>query len=91
MGPGPVRTCVACRRRRPQRELIRVARRPDGRVLPDVLGSRAEGRGAYVCPDKECIERAVGSGRLNRALRLAGTVPEEGLAEELGSAARLAP
>ena len=82
MAPGPVRTCVACRRRRPQEDLLRVARRPGGAVLPDAPGTRAEGRGAYLCPDPECIAQAVRSGRLSRALRLPGTAPA-GLEDEL--------
>ncbi|CAN5754943.1 YlxR family protein [soil metagenome] len=75
MVAGPVRTCVACRRRRRQEELLRVARRPQGAVVPDVPGERAEGRGAYVCPVRDCVERAVRSGRLIQALRLPGTAP----------------
>lgn len=44
----PERTCVACRRKRPQAEFVRVTRTADGwRVLP---GGRT-GRGAYVCAD----------------------------------------
>jgi predicted RNA-binding protein YlxR (DUF448 family) len=51
----PVRTCVACRQRRPQRELLRIVRR-DGGIRLDPL-RRLEGRGAYVCPDRsECRE-----------------------------------
>jgi uncharacterized protein len=75
MMAGPVRTCVACRRRRRQEDLLRVARRPEGTVLPDAPGARAEGRGAYLCPDRDCIKRAVRSGRLNQALRLPQKVP----------------
>lgn len=54
-----------------------MARRPDGAVLPDAPGLRAQGRGAYLCPDRDCIERAVRSGRLKQALRLPRTVTLE--------------
>lgn len=49
----PERSCVACRRKRPQPELLRLARTPDGlRLDPQ---RRLGGRGAYVCPDRaEC-------------------------------------
>lgn len=48
---GPVRSCLACRTRRPQTELLRLARTPAGIVIdPRRL---APGRGAYVCPDRE--------------------------------------
>lgn len=59
----PERTCVACRRKRPQGELVRVTRTAEGwRVL---WGKRA-GRGAYVCADSpECWQEK----RLRRAFR----------------------
>jgi predicted RNA-binding protein YlxR (DUF448 family) len=72
---GPIRTCVGCRRRRPQGELLRVARRPDGSVHVDA-GRRGPGRGAYVCPDVQCVVRAIDSGGLRRALKHEGALPE---------------
>jgi hypothetical protein len=65
-GHVPVRTCVGCRRLRPKAELVRLARRADGRVGRDPLGA---GRGAYVCRDAECLERALKPGRLAHAFR----------------------
>jgi uncharacterized protein len=62
----PQRTCVGCRRVRDKGDLVRIARAPGGPVLVDRTGD-AEGRGAYVCPDPECIERA--RRRLAGALR----------------------
>jgi predicted RNA-binding protein YlxR (DUF448 family) len=50
----PVRTCVACRERRPQAELLRISRTENG-LEPDEF-RKLEGRGWYVCKDKlECI------------------------------------
>ncbi|HVM34340.1 MAG TPA: YlxR family protein [Actinomycetota bacterium] len=72
-GDGPIRTCTGCRRRRPQQLLVRVARRGDGSIA---IGHGA-GRGAYVCSDRRCIERALSSGALRRALRHEGPLPEE--------------
>lgn len=66
----PIRTCVACRRRRPQHELVRVAATPEGvRLDPE---RRRPGRGAYVCPEAECLAAARRrEGRtLRRALRV---------------------
>ncbi|HEX3179406.1 MAG TPA: YlxR family protein [Methylomirabilota bacterium] len=62
----PTRTCVGCRRRRPKAALLRLVRRPDGRVDADAAGP---GRGAYVCADAECLERALKPGRLAHAFR----------------------
>ncbi len=50
----PVRTCVACRARRPQGELLRIAKNQQG-FTPDDR-RKLEGRGWYVCKDKlECM------------------------------------
>lgn len=65
----PVRTCIGCRRARDKRDLLRVARTPDGvRFDPD---ARLPGRGAYLCPDPDCIAaaRRRGAGPLRRALQ----------------------
>jgi len=63
----PTRTCLGCRRRKPKRELVRLVRGTGGNVVIDVGG--AEGRGAYVCVDGECVERALHGGRLSHAFR----------------------
>ena len=70
----PQRTCIACRSKRPKRELVRVVRAPDGHVAVDETGKR-NGRGAYLCPSRECWQRALSEGLLNRALRV--TLTEE--------------
>ena len=64
----PSRTCLGCRRTRPQAELVRLVRLTNGTV---VVGDapRATGRGAYVCPDDECLERGLSRGRLGHAFR----------------------
>ena len=62
----PTRTCLGCRRRRPKAEMRRLVRRADGRVEADAT---AEGRGAYVCADLECLERALRPGRLTHAFK----------------------
>jgi hypothetical protein len=64
----PQRTCVACRTVRPKRELVRIVRTPEGHVDVDETGKQ-NGRGAYLCPQVSCWERAVSKGQLNRALR----------------------
>ena len=61
----PVRTCVGCGRKAPQRELLRFAA-PHG-VLAH--GSTLPGRGAYTCPRLACFERALDRRAFNRTLR----------------------
>jgi predicted RNA-binding protein YlxR (DUF448 family) len=46
--------------------MLRLVRRADGRVDADGV---AGGRGAYVCADAECLERALKPGRLAHAFR----------------------
>ncbi len=64
----PQRTCVACRTVRPKRELVRIVRTPEGSVAVDETGKQ-NGRGAYLCPEPGCWERALSKDRLSRALR----------------------
>jgi predicted RNA-binding protein YlxR (DUF448 family) len=64
----PRRTCVACRQVLSPRELIRVVRLPSGAVEVDESGKKP-GRGAYLCPDKSCWERALSKTMLEHALK----------------------
>jgi len=64
----PQRTCVACRKVKAKRELIRVVRVSNGSVEVDTGGKKA-GRGAYLCPAQECWETGLKGGRLEHSLR----------------------
>lgn len=63
----PQRTCVGCGEVRPKKELIRVVRTPEGVVELDPTGKRS-GRGAYVCPNPQCLASAVKKKALERSL-----------------------
>ena len=65
----PMRMCVACREMRPKRELLRVVRTEDGTALIDRTGKR-NGRGAYICSNRACFDRAVKTRALDRALEI---------------------
>jgi predicted RNA-binding protein YlxR (DUF448 family) len=78
----PVRSCVACRTRRPQDALVRVTVDGGRLAVDDRHGSsRRPGRGAYLCTDATCVARALERDALllRRALRsrVALTIPEE--------------
>ena len=62
----PMRQCLGCREMKPKRELIRAVRSPEGEVSLDFKG-KAPGRGAYICPDRECLKKAIKSNALSRA------------------------
>ena len=70
----PQRQCMGCRERKAKRELIRVVRQPDGNVSLD-FGGKMNGRGAYICPDPECLKKVQRSKALERSLEVA--IPEE--------------
>jgi predicted RNA-binding protein YlxR (DUF448 family) len=63
---GPERTCVGCRTRRPQHDLIRFTER-GGRVTLARPG--ATGRSAYLCPARECLGEALRRRAFARAFR----------------------
>ena len=50
----PQRQCMGCRERKEKRQMLRVVRCTDGEVRLDFSG-KLNGRGAYVCPQKECL------------------------------------
>ncbi len=80
----PQRTCVSCRNAADKRTLTRLVRGADGHVGLDATG-RAPGRGAYLCTQRECWERALGRADvLGRALKM--TVPAEDRAALLAGA-----
>jgi len=71
--PGPVkhipqRTCVICRKTSAKRQLIRLVAVEGQGAEVDLTGKKS-GRGAYLCPEKECWENALKSGKLEAALR----------------------
>ena len=70
----PQRQCMGCRERKAKRELIRVVRMTDGNVSLDFSG-KLNGRGAYVCPDINCLVKAKKSRSLERCLET--PIPEE--------------
>lgn len=64
----PERMCVTCRAKRLKSGFIRVYRAEDGAVMPDETGGHF-GRGAYVCRNPDCVEKAIKQRRLERNLK----------------------
>ncbi len=80
----PQRQCMGCRERKAKRELIRIVRGTDGVVRVD-FGGKMNGRGAYICPNPECLRKVQRSKALERSLDTA--IPPEvydRLAKEMG-------
>jgi hypothetical protein len=80
--------CVACREHDTKRGLIRIVRTPEGAVALDPTGRR-NGRGAYLCHQYACWERALRVGLLARALNT--TIDEETVVALRRHAATLQP
>lgn len=64
----PQRTCVGCGTVSTKGDLTRVVRTPAAGVLADPTGKMG-GRGAYVCSQPECWDKAVAKGKLERSLK----------------------
>lgn len=62
----PLRKCTGCGEMYPKKELVRVVKSPDDVISLDVTG-KAAGRGAYLCPKKDCLTAARKARRLERA------------------------
>lgn len=62
----PMRQCLGCRAMHPKRELIRAVRSPEGEITLDFRG-KAPGRGAYLCPNPDCLKKARKARALERA------------------------
>lgn len=63
----PMRKCMGCQEMKNKKELIRVVRTPEGEIVIDRTGKRS-GRGAYICPQSACLEKAIRQKALERAL-----------------------
>jgi hypothetical protein len=63
----PQRTCVACRQKFDKRTLQRLVATEAGLVID--LKGKADGRGAYLCANPACWDRAIATDLLDKALR----------------------
>ena len=70
----PLRMCTGCKVHKPKKELIRVVKAPDGEISIDFHGKKS-GRGAYVCNEISCLEKAIKTRQLERAFSCA--IPAE--------------
>lgn len=70
----PMRQCVGCGEMNEKRLMYRIIKTPEDELLLDMTG-RKNGRGAYICPKKECLQRAIRSKGLERSLKI--KIPQE--------------
>lgn len=70
----PMRKCSGCGEMKPKKELVRVVKSPQGEISLDLTGKKS-GRGAYICPNLQCLQAARKAKRLERAFECA--IPAE--------------
>ena len=70
----PVRRCVGCQEMKGKKEMIRVIRTKEGEFLLDATGKK-NGRGAYLCRERECLLKARKSKGLERSFKM--SIPNE--------------
>ncbi|MBS5214510.1 MAG: YlxR family protein [Eubacteriales bacterium] len=79
----PMRKCIGCQEMKNKKEMMRVLKTPEGEIVIDLTG-RKNGRGAYLCFSKECLEKSMKNKGLERSLKT--TIPAsvyENLKEEI--------
>ena len=69
-----MRQCVGCQEMKSKNELLRTIKTAENEILLDTTGKK-NGRGAYLCPNGECLARAVKTKGLERSLKTA--IPKE--------------
>ena len=70
----PLRQCTGCREMKSKKEMLRVIKTAENEILLDATGKK-NGRGAYVCPNSECLRAAIKNKGLERSLKM--PIPKE--------------
>ena len=70
----PLRKCIGCGEMKNKKELLRVLKTSENEIIFDVTGKK-NGRGAYLCADSECLEKAIKKRGLDRSFKM--SVPSE--------------
>lgn len=58
---------MGCNDKKPKKELVRIVKNNEGQISLDKTG-KAQGRGAYICDNPECLEKVIKSKRLEKVL-----------------------
>ncbi len=70
----PLRKCTGCQEMKNKKELVRIVKTDENTYIIDATGKKP-GRGAYICPNIECLEKAKKTKGLERSFKSA--VPNE--------------
>ena len=72
----PQRSCIGCGEKKDKKDLLRIVRSPEGEYAVDLQG-RKNGRGAYLCKNLSCLEKAEKKKAFFRSFKEA--IPKEDL------------
>ncbi len=64
-----IRTCIGCNQKKDKHELLRIVKNKENDICIDETGKK-EGRGAYICNNKECLEKAIKTRRLEKSFKM---------------------
>jgi len=64
----PLRKCIGCQEMKNKKSLIRIVKNKEDEFFIDLTG-KMNGRGAYICPTKECLSMAIKNKGLERAFK----------------------
>ena len=70
----PQRQCVGCREMKDKNQCLRIVKSSENKIEIDLTGKK-NGRGAYLCKSKECMEKALNNNSLERSFHVA--IPDE--------------
>lgn len=70
----PQRTCIGCNEKKNKNEFIRVVKNSNNEIFIDKTG-KMPGRGAYICDNVQCLEKAIKTRKLQREFEI--DIPEE--------------
>ncbi|MBO5283102.1 MAG: YlxR family protein [Lachnospiraceae bacterium] len=70
----PLRQCVGCGEMKGKKEMMRVLKTAEGEICLDITGKK-NGRGAYLCKQRECLEKARKNKGLERSFKI--RIPDE--------------
>lgn len=65
----PQRTCMGCNTKKDKKDFIRIVKNKDGEVSIDKTG-KMPGRGAYLCDNIECLEKAIKTKRIEKTFEI---------------------
>lgn len=65
----PQRTCIGCNEKKDKKDFIRIVKNNENNISIDRTG-KANGRGAYICDNIECLEKAIKNKKIEKSFKM---------------------